>query len=305
MFIITPYCYSNQNTNQDLKDSAKEKILVNALVAIMTDVNASWDARCQAEDSLIKQKPEEVLLILLNHLEKGMPDGGIWNSASRDDDKDAPVEWQIYYAVLRSWDNQVNFLPKPSGGYLLLKLLEKAKTGFAREYILKNIYHRWIPEAEKEVVKIMEDPNEGIIARTIAARDLMLKGKNDYHERFLFFADSNNFENQKRWLNLLANVLYKKKTGIDPRVIKLGFELIIKERESNPNYNTAGYFLAITTGRYINLNFQPDQKEPQYQEQHGLSDKFFSDTVDNALAWWSKNKEAIEKELLIKYGAKN
>jgi len=297
LLLIAQICCCEQDTYQSDKDSENIELSVNILITTMTDKNSSWDARCSAEDSLIKMQPEEVLPALLTHVEKGMPDGGIWNSGSRDIDKRAPVEWQIFYSVARSWDNQVKSLPKNSGGGLLIMLLNEVNTSYGHIRILSGLNRYWVSEAESIVAKIMENSNEDIVVRTTAAKALIQHGENDYHERFLAFAYSSNFKDQKRWFDVMTDVRHKRKTDIDPRVVQMGFDLILKERELLPNYKQAGYFLAITTGRYINQEFKPDQNEPQYQGQHGLVDKFFSDTMDNALAWWAINKKTIEKKL--------
>src|SRR5688572_8295298 len=70
-----------------------------ALIARIMDTKASWDDRCVAEDKLAKLKPDVVLPRLLKHAAKPMPSGGIYNSAGRESDKNAPVQWQIWYAV--------------------------------------------------------------------------------------------------------------------------------------------------------------------------------------------------------------
>ncbi len=289
--LLIDICCCEQNASKNDKDSENIELSADILITTMTDKNASWDTRCLAEDLLAKMQPEEVLPVLLAHIEKGMPGGGIWNSGGREIDKRAPVEWQIYYAVARSWNNQVNSLSRISGGKFLLTLLDEANTTYAREKILNDLYHCWVPEAELILAKIMENSDEDILTRTTAAQVLIQYSKNDYHERFLVFAYSCNFENQKHWYNVLTDTRHKRKTGIDPRIVQMGFDLIHKERELSPNYKRAGYFLAIATGRYINQEFRPDQNNPQYQGQHGLVDKFFSDTVDNALAWWAINKD--------------
>jgi len=65
----------------------------------------------------------------------------------------------------------------------------------------------------------------------------------------------------------------------------------------SPGYIHGAYFLAIKTGDYVGQEFKPDQKAKRYQGEYGLTDSFFADTVANALSWWAKNRNGIEKEL--------
>lgn len=274
---------------------------VNAVVAQMTNEAASWEERCAAEDSLTKMPPQEVLPVLLPHIQKGMPSlAGIWNSAGREFDRHAPIEWQIYYAVSRSWDHQVDTLPRDGGGVLLLELLNKtpAAAANARRKLLTDLTHRWVPSAESTVAGVFKNPDEKLDVRTTAALALILHGTEGYHELLLVYAAASNHADRKRWYDLLSDPRHKKQTGIDPRVVQMGFNLILTEQESSPNYVHGAYFLVIRTGDYIDVEFKPDQKRPEYQGKHGLTESFFQDTVKNAIAWLTVNKTRIEKELL-------
>ncbi len=60
----------------------------------------------------------------------------------------------------------------------------------------------------------------------------------------------------------------------------------------------SGYFLAMHIGEFVGIPpvrsgqgaFAPDQRLPQYQGPHGLTESFFQDTVINALKWWNDHK---------------
>lgn len=267
------------------------------LVTTMTDKTATWDARCAAEDSLTNLPPQTVLPVLLSHIGKGMPSPVIWNSAGRDFDKRASVEWQVFYAVARSWNHQVDSLPRDSGGTVLLKLLGAAKSGSERSRVLMDLTHRWVPDAEGPVAALLKAPEEALAVRTTAALALILHGADDYHGLLLGYAQSGSFADRKRWFDLLSDPRHKKKTGVDPRVVKMGFSLIVEDRQMSPDYIHGAYFLAIKTGAYVGLEFTPEQTNPRYQGEHGLTDSFFADTVTNALTWWTKNRNEIEREL--------
>jgi hypothetical protein len=71
------------------------------------------------------------------------------------------------------------------------------------------------------------------------------------------------------------------------RIISLGFDLLKLEEHNGIN----GYFLATSLGTFLKIpgEFKPDSKDPQYKGENGLTEKFFSDTVKNALEYWRIN----------------
>lgn len=267
------------------------------LVATMTDKTAAWDARCAAEDSLTNLPPQTILPLLLPHIGKGMPSPAVWNSAGRDFDKRAPIEWQVFYAVARSWNRQVDSLPRDSGGTVLLTLLGAAKETSERSRVLMDLTHRWVPDAETPVATLLKNPEEDLMVRTTAALALILHGQADYHDLLLGYAKEGSFADRKRWFDLLSDPRHKKKTGVDAKVVRMGFSLIEEDRRVSPGYVHGAYFLAIKTGDYVGKEFKPDQKAERYQGEHGLKENFFADTVANALSWWAKNRDGVEKEL--------
>lgn len=272
------------------------------VVARMTDKTAAWEIRCAAEDFLVTMPPQDVLLHLLPYIEQDRPSWGIWNSGGREMDKEAPVEWQIYDAVARSWRHQVGTLPKDTGGAFLLTLLKQASTSRARVMILDALAAKWVSEAENPIAAMLTKPGENDEVRRSAALALILHGKSDYRD-LLLSECSNASESQKRydWFELLTDRRCKFRTGIDPKIIKMGFDLILKGRKLPPgNNHDDGYAIAAKVGEYIGQRFMPDQTKPEYQGNNGLSERFYTDTVKRALNWWSVNKGGIEKELETK-----
>ncbi|MEW6302633.1 MAG: hypothetical protein AB1705_04125 [Verrucomicrobiota bacterium] len=260
------------------------------LLPVMTDARESWQKRGEAEDALAKLPPEAVLPALLPHMAKGMPSGGIWNSAGREHDRGAPVEWQVFYAVGRSWSAQVNKLPHEGGGRLLHELLRKAPTAYAKDILLGDLALRWEPQAEPTVAAMLKNPKEGLPVRAAAGLVLILHGRENYHALLLEYAGQGEHSERLRWFDLLSDPRHKQRKGVDSRVIAMGFDLIEAERRANPNYVHGGYFLALKVGHYAGQQFKPDQQDPRYQKQGGLNDAFFADTVENALKWWELNK---------------
>ena len=264
-------------------------------VATMIDKTATWEARCAAEDSLTNFPPNEVLSVLLPHVGKGIPSPMVWNSEGRERDKRAPPEWQIFFAIARSWDRQVGALPLDLRGRILLSLLENADAAKARIQIIRDLTKRWVPEAEAPVAAILTTKDEVLGVRTTAALALIIHGTNDYHDLLLGYAQSVDLAEQKPWYELLSDPRHLKKSGVDPRVVVIGFSLIQNELKQSPNYIHGAYFLAITTGYYIGQEFKPDQKDTKYKGEMGLTDSFFADTVTNSIQWWTENKSIIEK----------
>ncbi len=280
-----------------LATAAQATSTAKELIATMTSGSAAWDVRCEAEDALKNLPPRDVLQALLPHI-KGMPSPIIWNSGGRDFDKRAPVEWQVFYAVSRSWNKSVKALPQDSGGALLLSLLRRAETTEARRRILMDLTHRWVPEAEAPVAVLMKAPDGDLTVRTTAALALILHGEADYHNLLVQYAQEGDFSTRKRWFDLLSDPRHKKHTGIDPQIVQIGFDLILEDRKVSPNYIHGAYFLAIKTGHYIGEEFKPDRHKPQYQgKQGGLTESFFADTVINAMGWWKDNRNEVEKRL--------
>jgi hypothetical protein len=78
---------------------------------------------------------------------------------ARDHDRRAPVEWQVFYAVARSWNCQVESLPRDKGGNLLLELLGSAKTAGERCRVLTELTARWVPDAEGPVAALLKAPD--------------------------------------------------------------------------------------------------------------------------------------------------
>lgn len=268
------------------------------LVLVMTDLSSTWSARCSAEDSLAEFSPEQVLPSLLPHIEKGMPSAlVIYNGGGRDFDKKAPVEWQVYYAVSGSWNHQVRSLPIDSGGKLLLQLLKKAEGEIAKRLILRDMQHRWAPEAEDIIASTFKAPAESTAVKTAAAQALILRGTADYQDLLIEYANTGNFADRKGWFGVLSEPWNKERKGIDPRVVKLGFDLILEDRELSPDYIHGAYFLASKMGSYVDQKFQPDSKDSRYQGEGGLTEQYFEDTVTSAIDWWTNNQERIQRAL--------
>ena len=268
----------------------------NQLVYELGSPGTSWQDRQKVEERLKQLPSDEVLPILLFEVAKGMPDGPIWSSAGPDHDKDAPPEWQAYYAVFRVWEYHLKGAPSQVMGELLLTLLKGTNTPAAKITVINGLFRHWIPKAEKPIAELLQDSSEDYSVRWSSAQVLLRHIGIAYHNRVLEIAKSESGQSKYRLFVLLVEPPYAKRSGVDSDVVCLGFGMIEEERKADPDYDSAGYFIARYLERYLSQRFAPDQYLKKYQDKHGLNDSFFRDTVDNALKWWTENMQKYNKE---------
>jgi hypothetical protein len=161
--------------------------------------------------------------------------------------------------------------------------------------VLYALANRWDPAAEADLAKILGDAGVSREVRRYAALPLIMHGEGDYRDVMLQWAAKSDHDEKVRWYDLLADPRHKARKGVDPRVIHMGFKLIQADRAQTPDYIHGAYFLAVNTGRYVGEEFAPSTNDPRYKAKGGLSEQFFADTVQNALRWWDKNRERLEK----------
>ncbi len=227
-----------------------------------------------------------------------MPPGGIYNSAGREYDKAAPVAWQIWYALGRSWDAQVARLRRDeTGGDVLVSLLKGAAKDREKSLIVRDLQTRWSPNAEEPLAKLLSSPDAATELRNAAGWALARHGKRSYQDDLIKAYDTAPQSYRYRWLELLTWRGNKEKTGLDPRVLERGFRLLRDEDEvhkktlkNNPDALHGGYFPACYLSDYVGAKFQPDPNDPRYQNTGRRDPRWFADTVGNALAWWEKNR---------------
>jgi len=257
-----------------------------SLVAALTNPSASWEMRCRAEDDLTNGVPREVLAALLPYTKHPKPEGMIWNSAGRESDRGAPVEWQIFYAVRRAWDAQAKRLTATEHREFWLTLLPHAHTAPAKTAVLDELTDHWNPDAEPELLKLLVDAHEEFSVRRAAGFCLSLHAAKSCHAQLVeLLADAGPFQQRDQWLDILANPRHRDAAGgVDARVVRLGFALLAEERQRSPDYVHGAYFIAIKLGNYVGAKnqFQPDTSK--------RDESFFAGTVQNAQRWWALNR---------------
>jgi hypothetical protein len=256
------------------------------LVKTMTDPSAPWDERWRAEDALAQAAPMEVFPLLAGSPALKMPaKGAIWNSGGRDFDQRAPVEWQIFYAVNRSWEVQTKKLTAEQRRTLWPDLLRRAETGTSKAAILNQLANHWVPAVEAEVTKLLTDAQQDMPVRRTAGLCLALHAARQSHDALVGLLETApTFAERKTWFDVLSDPRHKRAAGEDPRVVRLGFALFEEERQRSPDSIDGAYFLALTLGNYVGAkkDFQPDTSPS--------SPKFFAATVRHAVSWWEQHR---------------
>ena len=199
---------------------------INQLIYELGSPGTSWQDRQKVEERAKQLPSNEVLPILLFEVAKGMPDGPIWSSAGPDHDKDAPPEWQAYYAVFRVWEYHLKGVPSQVMGELLLTFLKEANTPAAKITVINGLFRHWIPKAEKPIAYLLQDSSEDYSVRRSSAQVLLRHIGTTYHNRVLEMAETESGQSKYRLFVLLVVPPYAKRSGVDSDVVCLGFKMI-------------------------------------------------------------------------------
>lgn len=267
---------------------------VQTLVDRMTDVTASVEDRWGAEDELLTCDPKLVLPALLEHVDKGMPKGFIYNGLDREHEKDGPPEWQVFYAVHRVWRAATAFTNDPAISSLVLDLLDQTDVVGTQVRCVQSAY--W-SEVAPRLSDIVLDPSRPWAVRTAAILNSGRWGV-ELREVVVYYMQTSRDTEIDRgaWQRWFERSLQRRPRHprnppdpLDPRPVRSGFQ-IIEQGDGR------AYDIACALHRYLGSHFQPDQSDPKYQGNGRLTDAFFEDTVTNALAWWADNKARIKAE---------
>jgi hypothetical protein len=175
---------------------------------------------------------------------------------------------------------------------MLLTLLETHNDSHSRCVVLKKLGgSQWTTSAERPVLGLGADPKNDIDARNCAFTTLLQRTGHKYAHEAIEYVKSLPVGEQ--------GVIYCRVFNIGNRfvvwpadrqeeVIRLGFATLKKTTAKNADQ---GYFLARQLGFFLRIpnEFSPDQRDPAYKTEHALNDKFFSQTVENALEWEKSN----------------
>jgi hypothetical protein len=168
-------------------------------------------------------------------------------------------------------------------------------------------------EAQPGIATLFRDAAADARLRTEAGVCLLLQDGARYHSEVVAFAEQVpikfsqpgwNIGLRQRLFDELASLRHRDDSGIDPAVVRMGFRLLLREAEQQRKTKQFGrqvtyygqFIYADHLNIYLGTRFEPDRKRPTYGGSAG-DERFWRDTVVNALAWWSKHQREYSKLL--------
>lgn len=181
----------------------------------------------------------------------------------------------------------------------ILSLLQKASGQTEKSILIRAIMnHQWCPDAEEALLGIAKDKQEYLGIRRAAASTLLSRCDINTHMPLaveIILAHKKGLDRCQafNFTTNYGNRLFTLTEQNRRRLLAAGFQTITEIPDKDLQ---VGYFVARRLGCILKVQdeFAPNQKKRKYQGEHGLTDEFFMDTVKNAKAWYSRNKEAIE-----------
>ena len=161
--------------------------------------------------------------------------------------------------------------------------------------------------AESRIAALLREATADVRLRTVAAQCLLFQDETKYHSTVVEFAErapirfippgrmSYPLQIRRILFDELARHRY---SGIDPAVVRIGFGLLLEEDEQRQKASASAakpsyygeFIYANSLNAYLGTAFVPDRELSMYSL-HDSDEKFWNDTVVNALDWWSKNKQ--------------
>jgi hypothetical protein len=188
----------------------------------------------------------------------------------------------------------------PQVGKTLLELWAHPLSPYGQRVLLQAMdYGNWVPEAEEMVLATFRDSGADPPLRAMAAGCLLHHFGTKYHSEAVQFALYGPEKVREYVFNELESPPHARLTGIDPIVSRMGFAMLLAElakseeayaRGGVPRSRYGAFLYADHLGTYLGEKFTPDYKLPQYQGEAGR-EIWYWETVENALTWWSKNKD--------------
>ena len=235
---------------------------VQALVATMTDPAASVEDRWAAEDELQLCHAKLVLPALLEHVDKGMPEGGIWNSGGRERDRNVPVEWQSHFAVHRAWDHATSYPRDNAMSGFLLDLIPDVTTNGAKLKCIQSA--GWSTETDQRLVDLALDPDIWWRLRRAAAGNVVPNNDGLYEIGLYYARTASTPEERHSWIEFSWLSYPKRRHGIDPRAIQMALDAMHQNDNDNDSWIVSGL------ARYVGPNPPTEYRD---EEQHLSLDK--------------------------------
>jgi hypothetical protein len=272
-----------------------------------SDLKHDWskdDLSPSERTALVEKSKKEpfatIAPVLLKVLVGDQPIYGInpWGDTPWNNDRLRPRD-KTYLMASAVWQHHMEPRDDLEKATILLSLLQKASGRSDKGILIGAIMNsQWCPDAEKVILGIAKDEKEDLGIRRASASALLSRCNIDTYMplavEIILSHDKGMPRNQAFNLTLnQGNRLFSLSEKNRRLVLAAGFKVLTDWTESELQH---GYFVARQLGFILKIRdeFAPDQKARKYQGEHGLTDDFFSDTVKNALRWYSKNKKDIE-----------
>lgn len=275
-----------------------------ALVGCVSEptIQEQWlkkDLSANQRDKLVelsKNEPfEKIAPTIIRAFNENQPFYGInpvgekpWNN-----DRLTPND-RLYIMAGMVWQHHMNTRNDPAKAKTMLALLQNTALKEEKLFLITYItYDMWCPEAEEYLAKLARDLKNPLDLRQHAV--VALLNKCDINKYMplgiaIIRAHKEGLPRSQAFNSVtnMGNRLFTLNRGTMSSVLSVGFKILSDLPE---NKLRDGYFVARQLGYILKEKngFAPDQKAKKYQGKHGLTDEFFTDTVENALNWYSQN----------------
>lgn len=269
--------------------------------------DSQWSA---AERSFETLPPNVALLMLFPEIAKGIPGGYSYAAYNCFDPlQDRKVAgWGQFCVVNSLWCKQLACSQtRKEVSTVLLALWANPITEYGQMVLLEGLCDN--PDAELPIAVLFRDNAAKVRLRTQAAVCLLRQAEPKYHAEVVAFAEKvpitftppgphpYRLQLRRVLFDELASPTHRK-AGIDAAVVHLGFDLLLDAAEQQERARQQGskvsdygqYLYADRLSAYLGTAFEPYRKQPAYSGSAG-NERFWHDTVVNALSWWSAHKE--------------
>jgi hypothetical protein len=268
------------------------------LLTILLSADASDQEWKVAERQFQALPPEVAIRVLFPEIAKGMPGGGLYGIYNCSDPlRDRTLaRWGEYCVANWLWCKQ-SACPERRKKALkvFLELWPQPTSLDGRMALLQELCRD--PETEAKIAALFTDRVADSRLRTEAGVCLLYQDEAKYHREVVAFAEQSPPNLRRLLFNKLAYPSQVPIPEVDPAVIRMGFALLLEEADKQANAKLRGqiisdydqFLYASRLGAYLHTSFEPNQKSAIYTGTQGI-ERWYHDSVMNALDWWSKHK---------------
>jgi hypothetical protein len=277
-------------------DPPSSKAWVEARVAILVDPNATFEARCQAEDQLREHPSEFTLDVLAPMLDKFVEStkcGTFRTNSSNLEHRgalsNAPLNRQIDLAVNRIWHYVIESLDSQIIAPRMIDILKQRPPQIKLHHAITALDHKWSADAEPVLRELAREGMDSWAAITVLGRHGVKSVKPEI-DRLLLACTTES--QMTAILSIVSDPAYISRWGRDLQCSKLGFEMLGKIDTENDSMLLHGVNLIGPLGKLAEQEFltpfssqggESDESVKLQQQQH------YRAAVDKALQWWRDN----------------